>query len=175
MENSYDKEIKELSERAYNVLERLGGVQRMIDFYLSGRSFMDLPMSGKKTVEELNALCAQLLKTEQKSKEKKAIAPTSLRNRLRDVFIIDNIAEAILQYYSAKKLISSNAQQYLNVLEKDFMISVSYDQRELFLITHFNPVFRFVRKMGLTPTDFIALNLLQSKMAVFIGFNNSDK
>jgi hypothetical protein len=52
-----------LSKRAQDLVNRLGGIVKVIDYYWSGRSFLDLPNSGRKTEREVIALCESIIET----------------------------------------------------------------------------------------------------------------
>ncbi|MBL0310170.1 MAG: hypothetical protein IPP77_10970 [Bacteroidetes bacterium] len=155
-----------LSKRAQNILERLGGVQKMLEFYSSGRSFMDLSHSGRKTELELKVFCENLIKSQNADSQQ-----TYSNNTEKQV--VENINDAMTHYFSNKKLLSNVTQKFLTKLEESFMISLNDSQKQLFIVTHFNPYFKFVRKSSFSDSLMRELNRLQRRMLSFTKFEGA--
>jgi hypothetical protein len=60
-------EIDDLSVRAKNIMDRLGGIENAKIYYKLHKNFLKIPKSGNRTSSELASLCEYLINEEQKS------------------------------------------------------------------------------------------------------------
>ena len=144
-----------LSQRAHNIINKFGGVPAILEFYLSGRSFMDIRNSGKKVALELGVFCEHLV--QQRGKKSSSTSDT-------------DIDLAMNQYFIRKQLLSKEAKAYLTKIEENFMISLDRSQKKLFLERNFNPYFEFIRNSGVANSVMIELMSFQKEMRSILNF-----
>lgn len=159
-DNSEQVNYLELSERAKNIVVKLGGAENILNHYILHGHFLNIHNSGKRTDLELKAFCEKLLKQDINVIHKRENIVTELTN-----VDLDN---CLLIYELLKLNLSTRTLNAVRVLEKKDYYQRDHQFKILFIKKYFINSFNYseIKNLGsksIAELKMIKINIINYK------------
>jgi len=147
-------QIEKLARRSQNIITELGGVEQLLDFYKTYKSFLAIPKAGRFTNEELISFCNYLLSESNNESKKQVDEPEKT---------ID-IKKWLTIYENERPLLSSRLNNILNRLEYENNYNIGLDYKVEYFKKFFFYEFDFLAIENLGLKSKMELESLRSKL-----------